>query len=76
VKAGFAVVRPDGTMLAASSPTPLVPGADGTLSRSFGVPLEGAGEGRYELVVVAADEATGERVEARAAFAVSSSGAP
>jgi hypothetical protein len=71
VKAGFAVVGEDGTMLAASPATPLVAAADGTLSRSFGIPLDGVPAGRYELVVVAQDEAGGERAETREAFVVS-----
>jgi VWFA-related protein len=72
VKAGFAVVRGDGTVLAASAPTPVAPGAEGTLSRSFGIPLDGVPAGPYELVVVAEDGASGERAESRQAFVVSS----
>jgi VWFA-related protein len=71
VKAGFTVRREDGGMLAASPATPLAPAADGSLSRSFGIPLDGVPAGRYELVVVAEDAATGERAETREAFAVS-----
>jgi VWFA-related protein len=71
VKAGFAVVREDGAMLAASPATPIGAARDGSLSRSFGIPLEGVPSGRYELVVVAEDEATGDRAETREAFVVS-----
>jgi hypothetical protein len=71
VKAGFAVLREDGGMLAASPATPLFPASDGTLSRSFGLPLEGVAPGRYELVVAAEDGASGQRAETRAAFVVS-----
>ncbi|HSD27363.1 MAG TPA: hypothetical protein VLL75_08660 [Vicinamibacteria bacterium] len=71
VKAGFAVVREDGTMLAASPATPLGAARDGTLSRAFGIPLDGLPAGRYELVVVAEEEASGERAEVREAFVVS-----
>ncbi|HSD26959.1 MAG TPA: VWA domain-containing protein [Vicinamibacteria bacterium] len=70
VKAGFAVLREDGRMLAASPATAVVAGPDGTLSRSFGIPLEGAAAGRYVLVVVAEDGASGERAETREAFVV------
>jgi VWFA-related protein len=76
VKAGFAVLRDDGKILAASPPTPVVPGPDGVLSRSFGIPLEGAQPGRYELVVTAEDGATGDRAEAREPFVVSSPDGP
>lgn len=76
MKAGFAVVAEDGTVLAASPATPVAPGPDGSLSRSFGIPLEGVGPGRYELVVVAEDGRTGARAEAREAFVVSGAGAP
>jgi VWFA-related protein len=76
VKAGFAVLREDGAMLAASPAAPLGAAADGTLSRSFGIPLEGVQAGRYELVVVAEDGATGARAEARAAFVVSGPSPP
>lgn len=76
VKAGFAVVDEDGTVLAASPATPVAPGPDGSLSRSFGIPLDGVSPGRYELVVVAEDAATGERAESRVAFVVSGAGVP
>jgi VWFA-related protein len=76
VKAGFAVVAEDGAVLAASPATPVAPGPDGALSRSFGIPLDGVSPGRYELVVMAEDGATGERAEAREAFAISGAGLP
>ena len=69
-------VEQDGAMLAASPAAPLGAAADGTLSRSFGIPLEGVQAGRYELVVVAEDGATGARAEARAAFVVSGPSPP
>jgi VWFA-related protein len=76
VKAGFAVVRGDGTMIAASPATPISAARDGTLSRSFGIPLDGVPAGRYELVVVAEDEATGDRAETREAFVVADGEGP
>jgi VWFA-related protein len=74
VKAGFAVVRDDGTIVAASPATAVLPDPEGTLSRSFGIPLEGVAAGRYELVVVAEDGA--ERAETRARFVVAGPGDP
>jgi hypothetical protein len=71
VKAGFAVVAENGKLLAASPATPVGAARDGTLSRSFGIPLEGVPAGRYELVVVAENEATGDRAETREVFVVS-----
>ena len=45
VTAGFAIRRSDGRVLAAAPETPLRPGPDGSLTRSLGVPLDGAPPG-------------------------------
>jgi VWFA-related protein len=70
VKAGFIVRHADGTVVAVAGFTPLVQARDGTLRRNFGVPLDAAQPGPYELVIVAEDETNGRRVEARGSFFV------
>jgi VWFA-related protein len=70
VTAGFSIRRNDGRFLAAVPETPLQPASDGTLSRSLGVPLDGAPSGRYEAIVVVTDLAAGLADEAREAFEI------
>jgi hypothetical protein len=70
VSAGFAVRYQDGRLLAAAQATPVQPGAGGALARSIGVPLGGAPLGRYELIVVVRDDASGQTREAREPFTV------
>jgi VWFA-related protein len=70
VTAGFSIRRSDGRFLAAVPETPLKPGPDGSLSRSLGVPLDGAPPGRYEAIVVVTDVAAGRSAESREAFEI------
>ena len=63
--AGFAIRRSDGKVLVAGAETPMRPGADGSLARSFGVPLESAMPGLYEVIVQITDLAAGQTAEAR-----------
>jgi VWFA-related protein len=70
VTAGFSIRRADGKFLTAAPETPMKPGPDGGLSRTFGTPLEGAPPGRYELIVVVTDLVAGVVAEAREAFLV------
>jgi len=63
--AGFAIRRSDGRVLVAAPETPLRPGADGSLARSLGAPLEGAPPGRYEVIVLVTDLVAGQVAEAR-----------
>jgi hypothetical protein len=70
VTAGFAIRRRDGGVLAAMPETPLAPGPDGSLSRTVGVPLDGAPAGDYEMIVVVTDLAAGKAAEAREPFAI------
>ncbi len=74
--AGFSIRRSDGRFLAAMAETPLQPAGDGTLARGFGVPLGGAPEGRYEMIVVVTDLAAGRSAEAREAFVITAPSAP
>jgi VWFA-related protein len=73
VTAGFALRRRDGGFLAAMPETPLAPGPDGSLSRTVGVPLDGAPPGDYEMVVVVTDLVAGTAAEAREPFAIEES---
>ena len=59
VKAGFAVRRADGTLLAAAGATRIAPGPDGILARTVGFRLDAAPEGPYEMMVVVEDELNG-----------------
>ena len=70
VKAGFLVRHADGTVIAAAGFTRIVAARDGTLGRNFGVPLDEARPGPYELLIMAEDETNGRRAEARATFLV------
>ena len=70
VTAGFSIRRSDGKFLAAAPETPLRPGPDGALSRTFGMPLDGAPPGRYELILVATDLVAGQAAEVREPFVV------
>jgi VWFA-related protein len=65
VTAGFAIRRRDGRVLAAAPETPLRPGADGSLNRSLGVPLDGAPPGAYEVIVLVTDLLAGHVAEMR-----------
>jgi len=65
VTAGFSLRRSDGRILAAAAETPMRPGPDGSLSRSLGVPLDGAPPGRYEVIVLVTDLVAGRSAEAR-----------
>ena len=70
VTAGFSIRRSDGRFLTAVPETPLRPGPDGSLSRTFGTPLEGAPPGRYEMIVLVTDVAAGRATEAREPFVI------
>ena len=63
--AGFAIRRSDGRVLVAAPETPMRPGPDGSLARSFGVPLDGAAPGLYEVIVQVTDLAAGQTAESR-----------
>lgn len=65
VTAGFSLRRGDGRVLAAAAETPMRPGSDGSLTRSLGVPLDGAPPGRYEVIVLVTDLVAGRSAEAR-----------
>jgi VWFA-related protein len=71
--AGFSIRRSDGRFLTVTPETPLAPGPDGTLVRGFGVPLDGAPAGRYEMIVVVTDLAGGRSAEAREPFEITGS---
>jgi VWFA-related protein len=70
VTAGFSIRRSDGRFLAATPESALAPGPDGMLVRGFGVPLDGAPPGRYEMIVVVTDVAGGRSAEAREPFEI------
>ena len=74
--AGFAIRRSDGHILAAAPETPMRPAPDGSWSRSFGVPLEGAPSGLYEVIVVVTDAAGGQTAEARETIVIEEREAP
>jgi hypothetical protein len=63
--AGFAIRRSDGRVLVAAPETPLRPGADGSLARGLGAPLDAAPPGRYEVIVQVTDLVAGRVAEAR-----------
>src|SRR5262249_61018791 len=50
VPAGFSIRRSDGRFLAAAAESPLAPGADGSLARTFGSAIEGAPAGPYGMI--------------------------
>jgi hypothetical protein len=70
VTAGFSIRRSDGRFLAAMAETPLRAAPDGSLARGFGVPLDGAPAGLYEMIVVVTDIAAGRTAEAREPFVI------
>jgi VWFA-related protein len=70
VMAGFSIRRSDGRFLAAGPETPLKPGADDGLSRSFGAEIEGAPPGRYEMIVLVTDVAAGQVADIREPFII------
>jgi hypothetical protein len=70
VRAAFVVRQKDGRVLAAAPASAVAATSEGGLSRSFGIPLDGASAGAYELLVVVEDEASGHRAEARETFFV------
>ncbi|HUL77205.1 MAG TPA: VWA domain-containing protein [Vicinamibacteria bacterium] len=70
VTAGFSIRRSDGRFLAAMPETALQPAPGGSLSRSLGVPLDGAPTGLYEVIVVVTDLAAGRSAEARETFEI------
>jgi len=74
VSAGFAIRSAEGRLLAASLASAMTPAADGTLTRTFGIPLAAASPGRYEVVVVARDELNGRTAKVRETFVVEPGG--
>ena len=74
VAAGFQVRSRDGSVVREAAPTPIAPGPDGRLVRLVGVSVEGLPEGPYELLIEARDEAAGEKVVRREAFALGGPG--
>jgi hypothetical protein len=76
VTAGFSIRRSDGRFLVAMPETPLQPGADGSLARRLGIPMEGAPPGSYEAIVVVTDLVGGKAAEAREAFVIEGAASP
>ena len=76
VTAGFSVRRSDGRFLAAAPETPLKPGPDGTLARTWGLPIDGAPAARYELILVVTDLVAGQGAESREPFEIEAPPAP
>jgi VWFA-related protein len=76
VSAALAVRRADGLLLASADATRIEPGTGGALVRTVGVPLEGAPEGSYEMVVTVEDEVGRRVVAVREAFVVDPDGEP
>jgi hypothetical protein len=74
VTAGFALRRRDGRVLAAAPETPMRPGPDGALSRSLGVPLDGAPPGGYEVIVLVTDLVAGKTAEGREPVSIEAPG--
>jgi len=76
VSAALAVRRADGLLLASAAATRIEPGTGGVLVRTMGVPLDGAPEGSYEMVVTVEDEVGQRAVAVREAFVVDPGGEP
>ena len=74
VGAGFQMRSRDGDVVREAAATPIAPDPDGRLVRLVGASLEGLPEGAYELVIEVRDEATGEKVVRREAFALGGRG--
>ena len=72
--AGLPIRARDGSIVREAAARPIVPGPDGRLVRLVGVSVEGLPEGPYELVIEARDEASGEKVVRREAFALGGPG--
>jgi hypothetical protein len=68
VVSGFTLAGPGGRVLARMEPTPIVPSADGTLSRLLKLPVAEPGE--YVLTLTVQDEVSGERLEDVESFRV------
>jgi len=71
VVTGSHVLRgPDGAVVKEMAPRPIVPGADGGLSRLAGLNLAGLPAGDYDLVLTVRDEVAGQIVERREPFVI------
>jgi len=60
----------DGAVVKAMAPRPIVPGADGGLSRLAGLNLTGLPPGDYDLSITVRDEVAGQVVERREPFVI------
>ncbi|HVQ32281.1 MAG TPA: hypothetical protein VMV21_21970, partial [Vicinamibacteria bacterium] len=63
VEASYELRRRDGATVRKGTASVIAPGADGTLVRMLGLPLEGMEEGDYEMVLRIQDKVTGETRE-------------
>jgi hypothetical protein len=68
---GSHVLRgPGGVVVKQMAPRPIVPGADGGLSRLAGLNLAGLAPGDYDLLLTVRDDVAGQVVERREPFAI------
>ncbi|MGH9889663.1 MAG: VWA domain-containing protein, partial [bacterium] len=70
VSAGHVLKKKDGPALANAEPTPLVPTAQGQLSRTLAVSLRPTLPGDYELVLKVRDDVSGKTAQVSEAFTV------
>lgn len=60
---GYVLRRADDTVVIEAAPTPIVPAADGTISRVVGFALDGLAPGEYRLELKVRDEVAGKALE-------------
>ena len=63
IEASYELRRRDGATVRKGTASVIAPGADGTLVRMLGVPLEGMDEGDYDMVLRIQDKVSGETRE-------------
>jgi VWFA-related protein len=73
VLAALAVVGPGGRVVQQAPATRIAADPDGRVVRLLGLPLDGLGDGAYELVLQVQDEASGTVVEQRESFSLAAS---
>ena len=73
VLASLAIRGGDGTVVRQAPPSAIAADADGRIVRFLGIPLDGLGEGVYELVIDVQDQASGSWITRRVSFVLSSS---
>lgn len=76
VAAGLELRAPDGRVVRRADPTLIAADPNGRVVRMLGIPLDGAEEGSYELVLRVLDESSGGSVERREAFSLRDSSLP